>query len=104
MEDKKKTRSEKMYSNSPKLEKDSDGKTVLSKGEKKAAAVNAGTDNAAHGADLPEHTQKMVDLMEKHAGERLDMHNKHLKEHMDTMHQMAKMAIPTDQKEESGEE
>lgn len=95
--EKKMTRSEKMYANSPKLERNEEGKMSITR--KNASADNAGTDNAAHGADLPEHTKAMVDLMEKHASERLDMHNKHLKEHMDTMHKMAKMSLPTDQQE-----
>lgn len=103
MEDKKKTRSEKMYANSPKIDKNEDGKAVLTKGERKSAAVNSGTDNAAHGASLPDRDAAITDIMHKQAAERLELFHKHEKEHMDTMHKMAKMAVPTDQ-EESGEE
>jgi hypothetical protein len=57
----------KMYENSPKIETDGDGKKVVTRGEKKSEATDAGTDGMA--------------LHQKHAKERLDLHHKHEKEH-----------------------
>lgn len=71
------SRSEKMYSKSPKIEKDADGKAKVTKGGeaeggKEAAEVNSGTQNV-----------QALDLHQKHAEARMDMHHKHEKEYLD---------------------
>lgn len=75
MADKKKSRSEKMYSDSPKISTDESGKKVITKAEKKSAEVNSGTDG------IPEHEKHAMELAQKHEKERLDLHHQHEKAH-----------------------
>lgn len=83
-EEKKQSRSEKRYANSPKMERGEDGAMKVNKNERKAAATNAGTDNAAHGADMPD--KEMSEMMHRHSEERMKMHHKHETEMMEHMH------------------
>lgn len=91
--EKKPARHEKMYANSPKLERNEEGHMGISKGEKKSAEVNSGTDG------VPEHDGKLMEMMGKHSMERLDMHHKHEKEIMEHHHSKA-MAASAPQAEE----
>lgn len=73
---------EKMYANSPKLEKGEDGKPYIKKNnpteaEKKTAEVDSGTDG------MP------IDV--RHAHERRDMHSRQETEHMMTKGEKAEM-------------
>lgn len=82
-DEKKKSRGHKFYSNSPRLERDSEsGKMGVTRKQSEAAHVDAGTDGMA------EHESHMKDLLHKHAMERLELHHKHEKEHMDMQHKL----------------
>lgn len=83
MEDKKEKktpRHEKMYKDSPKLERGKEGKMEITKAEKKSSEVASGTEGVAK-----EHDQAVMKLHQKHAKERMDMHHKHEKEHLALM-------------------
>lgn len=87
MEKKQAPRHEKMYSNSPRLERNEEsGHMGISKGEKKSAEVNSGTDAIA------EHDGKLMEMMGKHSMERLEMHHNHEREIM-KHHQTKAMAM-----------
>lgn len=67
-------RHKKMYKNSPKLARGEDGKMGVTKGEKKAADVNSGTDG------VPEHESHALEMGHKHEKEHLELNQKHEKE------------------------
>lgn len=68
------SRSEKMYGDSPKMERKDDGKLAVKKSEKKVAKESSGTaDMATHEEGLP--------AAARHASERRDMYNRHETEH-----------------------
>lgn len=75
-EEKKKSRAERMYGDSPSLKRDEeDGKVKAKKpseAEKKSEEVNSGTDGAERGSE---------DMNARHAMDRLSMHHKHEAEH-----------------------
>lgn len=77
-------RSEKMYANSPKLERNEEGKMGITRAEKKSAEVNSGTDG------VQENDVEATDLHQRHAKERLELYHKHEKEHLDMTHKSIK--------------
>lgn len=66
-------RKDRMYGNSPKLERGEDGKVAV-KREHKSQQVAAGTDG------VQEHDSKMLDMGHKHEKEHLELNQKHEKE------------------------
>ncbi len=96
--EKKVSRSEKRYADSPKMERNDEGKMAVKKSERKAAAVDAGTDNAAHG-------DEMGKMMSRHAEERMKLHHKHDLEMMSHAHAGMKEEDKKEEpKKESGKE
>lgn len=91
--EKKPSRSERMYGNSPKIKKGEDGKVTIGKDEK----VASGTDG------IQEHESHMQELEHKHSKERMDMFHKHEKEHMEMKHKVIKETMK-DQMHEKAEE
>lgn len=82
-------RHERMYKNSPKLERDGEsGKMKVGKketpAEKKSGEVASGNDG------MQMHEKAMTDLHQKHAKERLELYHKHEKEHLDLTHKSSK--------------
>lgn len=77
-------KSEKMYKDSPKIEKDEEGKPGIKK-PTQADGENMGVEgNPAPGSDgeMPIDThEKMQDMVERHASELKDLHKRHGKEH-----------------------
>lgn len=72
-------RSEKMYKNSPKIERDEEtGSLGITRGEKKSAEVNSGTD----GQGVKEEGPEGIPPEARHAIERREVHNRHETEHM----------------------
>lgn len=68
---------DKMYSKSPTIKKDENGKASLSKGSKDTMKADAGTDDIAGKEKGPEH------MPLRHAKERMELHHKHKKEIME---------------------
>jgi hypothetical protein len=102
MEDKKdkkrESRSDRMYKNSPKLEKDKEtGKVGMTRGSKESAEVSSGTNHIA------EHESHMQELEHKHSKERMDMFHKHEKEHMELKHKVLKETMKDEAHEKSEE-
>lgn len=95
MADKKTTRSDRMYNNSPRLERDGEGKMGITKAEKKSSETNAGTEG------IPEHDKAAMEMTQKHETERLDLHHKHEKEHHALSSKHMKEGSPAEEKTES---
>ena len=91
-EEKKKTRADRMYGNSPKLAKGEDGKV----GVTKAMKERDGTD----GVQMHEsgHDMEMKEMMNRHSEERMKLHHKHELE----MHEHLKKAISSGHGETGG--
>lgn len=71
-EEKKKNQADKMYGNSPKMERDGEGKM----GIKKSGKVDESNDEAEDQGD-----GEAVPMVARHAMDRLSMHHKHEHEH-----------------------
>lgn len=67
------SKADKMYAESPMLERGEDGKMSVTKKEKKSSQVDAGTEGVSASDVMPAHA--------RHASERRDMHNRHETEH-----------------------
>lgn len=91
MEDKKdkkrESRSERMYKNSPRIEKGPDGKVGMTTAQKEQAEVNGGTDGIGQHES---HDQDLKEMLHRHAEARLKMHHDHEEEHMKHAHKMMK--------------
>lgn len=75
MAEEKTPRHKKAYKDSPTLKRDQEsGKMGVSRGEKKAAQDNSGTDG------MPEHDKMAMEMGHKHEKEHLDLNQKHEKE------------------------
>lgn len=98
--EKKPSRSEKMYKDSPTVAKDDKGKATIKKGpsekEKAAAKDNSGTEG------MPEHDAHIKEMGDKHAMERLTLHQKHEKEHLEMIQKLSK-ELETPDAETGGE-
>ena len=83
-DEKKKSRSERMYSESPKIMKDKEGKVSIGK----AAKENSGTDG------IQEHESHSPEMHVRHAKDRLVMHHKHEIDHaeMEAKHMKEKLS------------
>lgn len=74
---KKPSKHEKFYKDSPKLERDAEtGDMKVSKKEKKAEAVQTGTEGVQRDEEMPHD-----DTSARHAMDRLSLHHKHENEH-----------------------
>lgn len=91
-EKRKKPKHEKMYKDSPKLERDKEsGKMGVTKKEKESAKTDSGTDG------MPEHETHAMEMHHRHAKERMDLHHKHEKEQMDMAHQQMTEGAPAEE-------
>lgn len=97
MEEKKKSRADKMYGNSPKIKKGEDGKVTIGKDEKVASGTDGIKENESHA--MEKHVQ---DLEHKHSKERMDMFHRHEKEHMEMKHKVMKDMTTEHKEEKSG--
>lgn len=104
-EEKKVTRSSKMYKDSPHLERKEGGKLGVAK---KKAEHGAGKDG--HDGHVPEHEKAAMEMAQKHEKERLDLHHKHEKEHhaLSSKHMVEEdknqgAALTEEQEKEGGE-
>ncbi len=89
----------KAYKDSPTLKRKEDGKMGISRGEKKAAEENSGTEG------IPEHEKAAMEVSHKHEKERLELHQKHEKEHhaLRSKHMMSMKEKEGSAAEEAGE-
>lgn len=94
MADKKETRSSKMYANSPKLERNKEGKMAVSK---KGPDVASG--NSSDGVSKDKIA--VMDLAHKHAEERLKLNQKHELEHHSLMSEHMKEGSPAEEATET---
>lgn len=94
-EDKKKSRADRMYGNSPKLTKGEDGKVGITKAMKERDGTD-GVEQHESGHDM-----EMKEMMNRHSEERMKLHHKHELE----MHEhLVKKATAHDQSHEKAEE
>lgn len=77
MEDKKESRSKKMYKDSPTMERNEHGKMARSKKPEHKKEEHKGGNK---------HEEEMKAMMHKHAEDRLKMHHAHEAEHLKMMH------------------
>lgn len=96
--EKKESRSERMYKNSPKIKKGEDGKVTIDKSSK----VNDGTDGIQE-SESHASEKHIQELEHKHSKERMHMFHKHEEEHMALRHKMMKETAH-DKSREEGEE
>ncbi len=78
------TKSDKLYSQSPSVKKDANGKPGISKPTPAAADSMglAGNPLPTDGTgDMPIHIKQIADMHERHVTELKDMHKRHQKEH-----------------------
>lgn len=94
MADKKETRSAKMYKNSPKMERNAEGKMAVSK---KGPDVAGG--NSSDG--VPKDKIAVMDLAHRHAEERLKLNQKHELEHHSLMSEHMKEGTPAEEAAET---
>lgn len=94
MVEKKQTRSARMYANSPKMERNAEGKMAVSK---KGPDVAGG--NSSDGISKKE--MATMDLGHKHAKERLELTQKHEMEHHAMMSKHMKEGSPAEEKGET---
>ena len=78
------TKSDKMYKNSPKLEKGEDGKTKINKKSEESNEAGKEPDEASmENAGLEGQPVQAKEMQDRHMTEMKDMHGRHEKEHKD---------------------
>lgn len=85
------SKSKQRYENSPKMERNEDGKVVVKKGDKKTASMEG----------VPEHADKMLAMGHKHEKEHLELNQKHEKERHMLRSKHMKEGVPAEEKMES---
>lgn len=79
-------KSDKMYKDGPKIERNEEGKTVVKKGGKDEKKETAGEKKVVEGETQTDGIEQHIkDMHERHANELKDMHKRHEKEHKSLM-------------------
>lgn len=93
------SKSNKMYSKSPKIEKDKDGKPGIKKpGPDEKEATEAGgseLEGAGDGMPVDVHEKERASMMKRHEEELVSMHSRHSKD-MKEMHKRHQEVLPAE--------